>query len=246
MVTQKRKTKKKKAPASSSRQLAGNVKALAKLLQVEPRRPELLRQALMHRSSQQELGLPSNERLEFLGDAVLGQVVASYLYRTHPDLAEGDLTKLKAVVVSEPVLAQVARELGLGAYLILAKGEARSGGRHRPSILSDTLEAVIAAVYLDRGMTVARKMILSLLADQIGMIERAEHDQDYKTLLQEKIQELHRKPPTYHVVGTVGPDHDRTFTAEVCLTGRVLGKGSGKSKKQAEQAAAREALSQQS
>ena len=235
----------RKPRADSPRRLAGNVEALAARLGVTVRRPERVRQALMHRSAQQELGLPSNERLEFLGDAVLGLVVATHLYRTHPQRAEGELTKLKAVVVSEPVLARVARQLDLGSYLLLAKGEEQSGGRCRSSLLSDSLEAVIAAIYLDRGMLVARKMILSLLADHFEAIERAEYDLDYKTLLQERIQELHRKPPTYHVVGEAGPDHDRTFTAEARLSGRVLGKGSGKSKKQAQQAAARDALAAQ-
>ncbi len=232
----------RKAPQAPARSLVGNAEALAKHLGVTLRRPELMRQALVHKSAQQEMSLPSNERLEFLGDAVLGLTVAASLYRSHPDLAEGELTKVKAVAVSEPVLAKVARQLDLGAYLVLAKGEEQSGGRNRSSILADALEAVIAAVYLDRGVIAARKMILSLLDSQLLAIERSEHDLDYKTLLQEKIQELHRKPPSYHMVSESGPDHDRTFVAEVRLSGRVLGKGTGKSKKQAEQAAARDAL----
>ena len=233
---------KRKAPAEAPRQLAGDVQALAAQLGVHLRRPEVVRQALLHKSAQQELGLPSNERLEFLGDAVLGLVVATHLFRAYPEWAEGDLTKLKAVAVSEPVLARVARQLDLGAYLLLAKGEEQSGGRGRASILADAVEALIAAIYLDRGMRVVREMILSLLGDHLEAIARSECDLDYKTLLQEKIQELHRKPPTYHVVAESGPDHDRTFTAEVRLAARTLGKGSGKSKKQAEQAAARDAL----
>jgi len=215
---------------------------LADRLGVVPRRREILRQAVTHKSAEQELGLPSNERLEFLGDAVLGVAVAGYLYRTHPDLAEGDLTKVKAAAVSESTLAQVAQELDLGRYLILSHGEEQSGGRGRDSILADALEAVFGAVYLDRGITAAREMILRLLADNLHAIERAEHELDYKTLLQEKIQELHRVPPTYRVVDQSGPDHDRTFVAEVRLGRKVLGSGVGKSKKQAEQAAAREAL----
>jgi len=227
-------------PAAS--RLAGNAGALAKRLGIELRRPELMQQALRHKSAQQELNLPSNERLEFLGDAVLGLTIAAYLYRARPDLAEGELTKVKAVAVSEPMLATIARELNLGAYLLLAKGEEQSGGRKRSSILADALEAVIAAIYLDRGKTLARKVIVELFSDHLGAIERAEHELDYKTVLQEKIQELHRRPPSYHVVGESGPDHDRTFVAEARLAGRVLGKGTGKSKKQAEQAAARAAL----
>ena len=215
---------------------------LAQKLGVELHRPDLLRQALTHKSAQQELGLSCNERLEFLGDAVLGLTVAAHLYRLHPDLAEGELTKLKAVAVSEPVLARVAADLELGRYLILSRGEEQSGGRKRVSILADALEAIFAAIYLDRGMGIARRLILKLLDERLRAIERAEHDLDYKTLLQEKIQELHRTPPTYRVIDQSGPDHDRTFVAEVRVAGQVLGSGLGKSKKQAEQAAARQAL----
>lgn len=217
---------------------------LAARIGVEAHRPELWQQALNHKSAQQEMGLPSNERLEFLGDAVLGLTVAGHLYRLHPDLAEGELTKLKAAAVSESVLAKVARELDLGSYLTLSRGEDQSGGRNRVSILADGLEAVFGAVYLDRGMTMARQVILKLLERHLRAIERAEHELDYKTLLQERVQELHRTPPTYRVVAESGPDHDRTFAVEVRVAGHVLGRGVGKSKKQAEQAAAQEALAE--
>ncbi len=227
---------------AAARPQPGAVKQLSARLGITVRRAELMRQALTHKSAQQELSLPPNERLEFLGDAVLGLAVAGYLYRTYPALPEGDLTKFKAVAVSETILAQVAQELELGRYLILSKGEEQSGGRERPSLLADALEAVFGAVYLDRGLTTARRMVLELLADKLGTIERSEHELDYKTLLQEKVQEVHRTPPTYRVVDEQGPDHDRTFVAEVRAGGKVLGKGIGKSKKQAEQAAAREAL----
>jgi ribonuclease-3 len=212
------------------------------MLDIDLRRPAMLRQALAHKSAEQELGLLSNERLEFLGDAVLDLVLAEHLYRRHPEFAEGDLTKLKAVAVSEPVLAAVARELGLGRFLLLAKGEEQTGGRDRNSILADAMEAIFAAVYLDRGYRAARELILRLLGSRLDAIERREYEPDYKTLLQEKIQELHRTPPTYRVVGQSGPDHDRTFVAEARIGRRVLGSGQGKSKKQAEQAAARQAL----
>jgi ribonuclease III len=234
---------KKKSPAAPSvSPWAGNAQALAEKLGIELHRPQWMEKALRHKSAQQELNLPSNERLEFLGDAVLGLTIAGYLFRSHPDLPEGELTKVKAVAVSEPVLAKVARELDLGAYLTLAKGEEQSGGRNRSSILADAMEAVIAAIYLDRGLILAKRVILELLGSHLAAIERSEHDLDYKTLLQERIQELHRKPPSYHVVAESGPDHDRTFTAEVRLAGQMLGRGMGKSKKQAEQAAARQAL----
>ena len=236
--------KRAKAPAKSERIRAGDVRALAAKIGLEPRRPELFRKALTHKSAEQELHLPANERLEFLGDAVLGLAVASHLFRAHPNLAEGALTKVKAVAVSESILAEVARELDLGSYLILSRGEEQNGGRSRSSILADALEAVFGAVYLDRGFRACRTLILRLLADHIRAIEREEHELDYKTLLQEQIQELHRTPPTYRVVSETGPDHDRTFVAQVRLNRRVLGTGSGKSKKQAEQAAAREALTE--
>ena len=227
---------------AAARPQPGAVAQLAARLGITVRRTELMRQALTHKSAQQELNLPANERLEFLGDAVLGLTVGGYLYRTYPALPEGDLTKFKAVAVSETILAQVAQELELGRYLILSKGEEQSGGRDRPSLLADALEAVFGAIYLDRGLTTARRVVLELLAGKLGTIERAEHELDYKTLLQEKVQEVHRTPPTYRVVDEQGPDHDRTFMAEVRVGGKVLGKGVGKSKKQAEQAAAREAL----
>jgi ribonuclease-3 len=236
-------SKAKGSKSGRASRLAGNAERLAARLGFEPRRPALLRQALAHRSAQQELNLPSNERLEFLGDAVLGLTVAGYLYRTHSRLSEGDLTKFKAVAVSETTLARAARNIHLGSYLILSKGEEQSGGRNRTSILADALEAVFGAIYLDRGMRTARTIILSLLEDRLRAIARSEHEPDYKTLLQEKIQERHRSPPSYRVVHQAGPDHDRTFVAEARLGDRVLGRGVGKSKKQAEQAAAREALS---
>ncbi|MFB3880803.1 MAG: ribonuclease III [Armatimonadota bacterium] len=220
----------------------GDVQALAAKLGVQPRRPGLLRQALTHKSAEQELNLAANERLEFLGDAVLDLVLAEHLFQVHPDLAEGDLTKVKAVAVSEPVLAEVARELGVGSFLVLARGEEQSGGRDRNSILADAMEAIFAAVYLDRGLRAARELVLRLLVGRLHLIESREYEPDYKTVLQEKIQEVHRTPPTYRVVSQTGPDHDRTFVAEVRIGKTVLGSGTGKSKKQAEQAAAKQAL----
>ena len=161
----------------------GDVEALAAVLGVKPRRPALLKQAITHKSAEQELNLPANERLEFLGDAVLDLVLAEHCYRAHPDLAEGDLTKLKAVAVSEAVLAEVAAGLGVGRFLVLARGEEQSGGRARHSILADAMEAIFAAVYLDRGLRAARELILRLLGSTLGAIERREHELDYKTLL---------------------------------------------------------------
>ena len=233
-----RKGRRAKAAAISP----GDVEALAVRLGVQPRRPALLRQALTHKSAEQELNVAANERLEFLGDAVLDLVLAEHLFHTHPDLAEGDLTKVKAVAVSEPVLAEVARELGVGLFLLLARGEEQSGGRDRSSILADAMEAIFAAVYLDRGFRAARDLVLRLIGGRLHMIESREYEPDYKTVLQEKIQEIHRTPPTYRVLSQTGPDHDRTFVAEVRIGKTALGSGAGKSKKQAEQAAAKQAL----
>jgi len=244
-----KKPKRARGPSASRREQKrarparpGDVKRLTAKLGVVPRQTELYLRALTHKSAEQELGYHSNERLEFLGDAVLGLVLAEHLHRRHPDLAEGELTKLKAVAVSEPILAAVGRELEVGRYLLLAKGEELTGGRDRSSILADTVEAIFAATYLDRGYRVARELILRLLADHLAAIERREYEPDYKTLLQEKIQEIHRAPPTYRVISQTGPDHDRTFVAEARIGRRVLGTGTGKSKKQAEQAAARQAM----
>jgi len=228
-------------PRSSDRRL-GDARRLARRLGVTMRRIELLGQAITHKSAYQELELPPNERLEFLGDAVLGLAIASHLYRSHPDLPEGDLTKVKAVAVSEHVLALVAEELELGRYLILSKGEDQSGGRERPSILADAVEAIFGAIYLDRGFAVARSTVLRLLEGHLRAIEEEKYAPDYKTLLQEKMQEIHRATPSYSLIDQSGPDHDRTFVAEARIGGRVLGRGVGKSKKQAEQDAAREAL----
>lgn len=236
----RRRGRKKPPPISP-----GDIDALAVILGIEPRRPVLLRQAITHKSAEQELGLVANERLEFLGDAVLDLVVGEHLYHTYPDQAEGDLTKVKAVAVSEPVLAEVARELGVGRFLFLARGEEQNGGRDRSSILADAMEAIFAAVYLDRGLRASRDLILRLLGSRLDAIQRREYEPDYKTVLQEKIQEVHRTPPTYRVVSQTGPDHDRTFVAEARIGKTVLGSGVGKSKKQAEQAAARQALQSQ-
>ncbi|UCH33279.1 MAG: ribonuclease III [Armatimonadota bacterium] len=207
------------------------------------RRPRLLVEALVHRSYRPE-GEPdlSNERLEFLGDAVLGQVIAEHLYHKFPDWSEGDLTKLKAAVVSEVTLSEAARHIGLGDFLILAKGEAQSGGRDRPSLLSDALEAIIGATYLDRGLRAARALVLRLLDEPIRVLEQDEQRRDYKTLLQELTQSRHKQPPVYRVAAEEGPDHDKTFAVEVRFSTHLLGEGVGKSKKEAEQKAAKEAL----
>lgn len=201
----------------------------------------LLTLALTHRSYAFEHGgLPTNERLEFLGDAVLGAVVTDALYRRHPDRAEGDLAKSRSGVVSAAALADVARELDLGRCLLLGNGEELTGGRDKASILADALEAVIGAVYLEHGFAVASQVVMRLVSRRLDSQASRRAGTDWKTTLQEQVAALRRPVPTYHVTGT-GPDHAREFTAEVVIDGRRLGQGRGSSKKQAEQNAAEQA-----
>ena len=204
--------------------------------------PELLERALTHRSYAYENGgLPTNERLEFLGDSVLGLVVTDTLYRTHPDLPEGQLAKLRAAVVNSRALAEVARGLELGRFIRLGRGEEGTGGRDKASILADTLEAVIGAVYLDGGWSAARPLVVGLVEPRLAALPGGRGDLDHKSMLQELAsRELRAK--TEYVVDQHGPEHDKTFDAVVLLDGRRLGAGSCRSKKQAEQLAARAAL----
>ena len=203
---------------------------------------ELLSEALNHSSYANEHrdGLGSNERLEFLGDSVLGFVSAEFLFKRNQDLPEGDLTRMRASLVCEQSLYEVARELELGSYLKLGRGEAAGGGRERQSILADAVEAVFAAVYLDGGMEAARELIHRVL---LSRAPAAEERRDYKTTLQEVVQRRSGQVLTYHMVSQSGPDHNKTFLFEVRLNGEAIGKGEGRSKKEAEQAAARDALS---
>ncbi len=199
----------------------------------------LLQNALSHSSYANERyhdGLMSNERLEFLGDSILGMVVADYLYRNFPDRPEGELTRMRADMVCETALAEVADKLGLGQHLLLGHGEEQGGGRTRASTLADAVESVIAASYLDGGMDAARQFIgRFILCDvPVGKL----HNQDYKTALQELVQQKKNQVLSYQMVGQSGPDHDKQFSVEVSLNGAVVGQGTGTSKKRAEQAAA--------
>lgn len=219
------------------------LKKLRRKLGIEIGDVGLLEQALTHKSYLGESSAAeSNERLEFLGDAVLGLVIAEYLFKQFPDRPEGELAKAKAVAVSEPVLAESAKRLGLPDLILMSSGEEASGGRKRASILADAFEAVIAAIYLDQGITAAREFILKALESILIDIERKEHIRDYKTLLQEHTQGIYKRAPHYVVVDESGADHDKTFIVEARLGEKVIGRGQGKSKKQAEQAAALEAL----
>ena len=199
--------------------------------------------ALTHRSwCAENAGEESNERLEFLGDAVLGLVVADHLFRVNPTLPEGSLAKSRAGVVSAPVLAEVGAELELGPVLRLGKGEDATGGRAKRSILADAVEAVIGAVYLDAGLDAARQVILAQLGARMAAeVAGGPGGTDHKTKLQELAAQRHDELPVYELTDD-GPDHDKRFYAEVRLAGRVVGRGQGRSKKLAEQAAAGDAL----
>jgi ribonuclease III len=201
------------------------------------RNPGLANQSVAHRSWCAEHDQPSNERLEFLGDSVLGLVVTAYLYENFPQLPEGDLAKLRASVVNSVTLAEVATGINLGDFLLLGKGERSTGGRQKSSILADALEAVIGAVYLDGGWDGAAPLVLGLLSDRIHDYSRGPGGADYKTRLQELSARRFDSPPSYRVSGA-GPDHAKEFDAEVIIAGAVRGTGHGRSKKQAEQAAA--------
>ncbi len=205
----------------------------------------LLEQALVHSSYINEnpgFAPTSNERLEFLGDAVLGLIVAERLYRDFPHFTEGEMTKLRAALVRRDTLARVAKTVGLGAHLYLGKGEEAGGGRHKPANLAAALEAVIAAFFLDQGSSATRDFILKLLDAELEKVASQGTGIDYKSELQELIQSREQQTPTYHVVEATGPDHSKIFTVEVRLGEAVSGRGSGKSKKAAESEAARSAL----
>lgn len=218
---------------------------LEKKLGYQFRNQAFLSEALSHSSYANEhrgAHLNSNERLEFLGDSVLGFVTAEFLFARHPDLPEGDLTRIRAALVCEQSLYEVAQKLNLGAYLKLGKGEEAGGGRTRTSILADATEAVFAAVYLDGGIGAASALIHRCLLDAEKEEAVEERRRDYKTALQELVQRQADQVLTYQMVGESGPDHAKVFEAEVLLNGKPLGRGQGHSKKEAEQASARAAL----
>ena len=219
------------------------MKTLETKLGYQFQNPKLLDHALTHSSyaNEHHLGsISSNERLEFLGDSVLGMIVADHLYRTFPDLPEGDLTRIRANLVCEGSLVLVAKEWDLGRYLKLGKGENACGGRSRPSILADAVEAVLAAVFLDGGLAHDRDIIQRFLLDRIEQVNRA--SRDHKTYLQELVQRKSGQVLSYELIGESGPDHNTTFQMQVLLNGQPIGQGTGHSKKEAEQAAANAAI----
>ena len=204
---------------------------------------QLLQNALTHSSYANERwhnSLLSNERLEFLGDSVLGMLVAEYLYKTFPDRPEGELTRMRADMVCEHTLAEVANKIGLGEHLMLGHGEERLGGRSRESILADATESVIAACFLDGGLEAAAQFVQKYILVEVPVTRL--NNMDYKTALQELVQQKKNQVLSYALVGQSGPDHDKQFDVAVSLNGSVVGTGSGRSKKRAEQMAAKSAM----
>jgi ribonuclease-3 len=217
---------------------------LERRLDVRFRDRTLLHTALVHGSVGTEARSrhgDNYERLEFLGDAVLNLVIADHLYRLFPTRLEGDLARLRASVVSEGPLARVARAMDLGRYMLLGRGEEKGGGRSRASLLADALEAVVGAVYVDAGYGVAHYCVSRWFAEDLSRLEEP-GGSDYKSLLQELVQQRERRLPRYRITGQEGPEHNRGFVAVVEVGGRVIGEGRGKSKKEAEQVAAQQAL----
>ena len=213
------------------------------IIHYEFKNKKLLQEALSHSSyaNENKKNLTSNERLEFLGDSVLSIVVSQHIFEHFKHLPEGELTKIRASLVCEKALFVFAQQIDLGEYILLGKGEEHTGGRERSSILADAFEAVIAAIFLDGGLEAARKHILSFIPKDID-IKKSIAFNDYKTMLQEIIQQNPEEKIEYVTKGQSGPDHDKAFVVQVCLNSNVIGNGTGRSKKAAEQMAAKEAL----
>jgi len=216
------------------------LKSFEKISKIKFKQLELLNLALTHRSYSNEITgqKENNERLEFLGDSVLGIVVSTYLYEILPDRSEGDLAKIKSFVVSEEILSLIARQMTVQDFILVGRGEENSGGREKKALLADALEAIIGALYLDLGFHESQKFILSLLVPEINKVLEDRHKKDYKTLLQEFVQKVYKTYPKYILLSKTGPDHDKTFTMEVQINSVSKGTGVGKNKKEAEQNAA--------
>lgn len=207
--------------------------------------PVLLLKAITHKSfpnENKEIAIDNNERLEFLGDSVLGLSIASEIFNKYQDMPEGGLAKMRAILVSAKMLARKARELELNPHLLLGRGEELTGGRDRDSILADAMEAIFGAIYLDQGFQSAKDFIIEFFAADIEQVRAGEYDKDFKTVLQEYIQQNTDSRPNYNVIKELGPDHNKTFVVQVTLDDKVLGEGRGTTKKSAEQEAARQAL----
>jgi ribonuclease-3 len=216
------------------------LKLFQKLAGIRFKSDNLLNLAFAHRSYANEIPDESenNEKLEFLGDSVLGLIVSEYLFLTLVDKNEGDLAKIKSFVVSEDILAYVAKKIRVDNYILIGKGEEYSGGRSKKTLLADAMEAIFGAYYLDSGYTAVRDFVLKLLVPEIDKVVEDRHKKDYKSLLQELVQKKFKAYPRYNVIKKTGPDHDKTFVIEVSINNISYGKGVGKNKKEAEQEAA--------
>lgn len=218
--------------------------ALQENIQYKFKNIELLKTALTHTSYAYDHDIQSNEKLEFLGDSILEFVSSEYIYKNYPKLKEGEMTKVRATVVCESSLYKVAGLHDFSDFLYIGKSEQHSKGNKKPAILADSVEAVIAAMYLDGGLEPASKFIIENLKDEIAVATQHVGEKDYKTMLQEKLQEHGKVKIVYRIVKETGPDHDKSFEAEVELNGKELARGKGKSKKLAEMGAAKKALEQ--
>lgn len=219
-----------------------NLEGIEKEIEYTFKNKELLKTALTHTSYAYEKHQESNEKLEFLGDSILEFLSSRYLFTHYKNLHEGEMTKVRATVVCEKSLHKIAVRHKFGNYLLLGKSEKLTGGNKRPAILADSVEAVIAAMYLDGGLEPVNKFIIENLKDEIEQASKHVGDKDYKTVLQEKLQEGGDVKIEYEIIKESGPDHDKSFDAQVKFNGKVLAKGSGKSKKGAEMQAAKKAL----
>jgi ribonuclease-3 len=231
--------------AEISPELQRKLRSFERIIRHRFRRPDLLRNALKHRSYLDFSGEPrceSNERLEFLGDAVLNLLVSEHFFRSSSHQNEGELTAAKSTIVSGTVLSEQARKIHLGNYLFISENEEKTGGRDRDSILEDAFEALIGAIYLDRGLEAARSFISRFLLVDSGHILNERSLRNYKSILQEYAQKRGGEPPEYTVVKETGPDHNKRFVVEVSLGGKVIGRGKGKTKKEAEQHAAADGI----
>lgn len=221
------------------------IQKLEERIQLEFNDKSLIRRALTHKSfpnENKDLNLRDNERLEFLGDSVLSLTISTYLFQRFNNYSEGKLAKMRAVLVSAPILAEKARKLNLGPHIILGRGEELTGGRDRDSILADTMEAILGAIYIDKDFNEATNFIIDIFKKDIKAVVQGRYIKDYKTLLQEVIQQDSAERPFYSVIEEKGPDHNKTFIVKVKLSGDELGLGTGSSKKEAEQKAAKIAL----
>ncbi len=221
-----------------------NFASLQKTIGIRFTNEEILKQAFMHRSylNEHRQVRQSNERMEFLGDAILSFLTSKYLYLTYPTFPEGILTNIRSSLVKTASLGSIASELGFGEVLLLSRGEEESGGRKNPSLLADTFEAFLGAVFLDQGISAVEKFLETHLFPKAQSIVESKSYVDFKSLLQEIVQEKSRISPTYRVIKTEGPDHNKTFWVEATIAKQVIGRGTGKSKQQAEQNAAENAL----